>query len=162
MHVVRLPAIHNDPSVTTQGDLSPNAQLFAQAWMTLLGKRADIMIYDSRLAQCAQDHAEYLCKRTGDELLQSMHRGNGGSYPNDRVLDAGYRLPRGYDRGANNVESCARDGGDPATVLVTLAGHETHYAHMHCVNGFEWHIYWGVGNCGDDYVALTAPPMEVI
>lgn len=157
-----LPQVANEHPITGEGELmSPNTQAFAEAWMKLLGTRANLMAISDKLNRCAFLHAQYLDSRRGDELLQSMHIGRGGSYPNDRVLDIGYRLPRGYKRGVNNVESCARDPRDPATVLTELAAHDTHYEHMHCLGGFSWHIYWGCACVGIDYVALTAPPEEV-
>lgn len=159
-----LPAIHNEPSVATQGEVWMNerAAAFADAWLSLLSReRLSLMRYDSRLAMCAQDHAEYLDSRTGLQLLESMHLGKFGTLSNERAIAAGYELPDAYRPHANNIESCSRDSRDPATVLLALAAHETHYAHMHCVNGFELHLFYGVGNCNDDWVAITAP-MEAL
>lgn len=156
-----LPAIHNEPSVTTQGngEMNERAALFAQAWLSLLPhERLFLMRYDSRLAQAAQDHAEYLAQRTGDELSQSMHRGEGGSYSNGRVLASGYHLPEYYSPNANNVESCSRDDRDPSTVAIALANHEPHRSHMLGLPGFEDRTVWAVGNAADDWVFLACPP----
>jgi hypothetical protein len=149
-----LPSIHSGTSGVPQAD---PVQTFIAAWMHLLGERAKVMIRSDKLTHCAMQHANYLAHRTPDEERYSMHVGIGHSYPNDRVLDAGYRLPSYYLRGHNNVESCARNPDNPATVCISLAAHDTHYMHMHCLGGFEAHIYYGVGYAGSDYVALTAP-----
>lgn len=157
-----LPAIHSNAPVTGQGEMDARAEAFAEAWLALLPEaRRNIMRFDSRLAACAQSHAEYLAQRTGDELLQSMHRGEGGSYPNSRVIAAGYMLPsgpNGYDPFKNNVESCARDSRDSATVAVSLANHEPHRQHMLGLPGFEDRTVWGIGVSGDDWVFLACPP----
>lgn len=152
-----LPSIHNEQPIAAQS-VGEAVATFIRVWMALLGERAKVMRPNDILMRVAQEHANYLDGRVGDQLKQSMHIGINGSYPNDRVLDAGYRLPIEYRRGINNVESCARDPRDPATVLVELANHDAHRNHMLCINGFESHIYYGVGNAGDDYVAITCPP----
>lgn len=155
-----LPFIANGETVYPMG-MSERAATFADAWLALLPPaRLAIMRFDSRLAQCATEHAEYLAQRTGDQLLVSMHRGRDGSYSNQRVLETGYRLPsgeNGYQPNANNVESCARDGRDPATVAVSLAGHEPHRSHMLGLPGFEDRVVWGIGNCEADWVFLACP-----
>lgn len=159
-HTLHLPAIHSNAPVAGPR-MSPNAQSFADAWLALLPpERRALMRYDSRLAVCAQAHAEYLAQRTGDELLQSMHIGEGESHSNGRVLAVGYRLPsgpNGYSPEKNNVESCARNGDDPAQVAVSLAAHPSHHDHMYGLNGFSDRVVWGVGCAGDDYVFLACP-----
>lgn len=158
MHVTRLPSIHNEQPIAAQTDA---VATFIRVWMALLGERAKVMHPNEILMRVAQEHANYLDSRVGDQLKQSMHIGINGSYPNDRVLDAGYRLPDGYRRHVNNVESCARDGRDPATVLIELANHDAHRNHMLCINGFESHVFYGVGNSGADWVCITAPPEAI-
>lgn len=141
--------------------MNARATAFAEAWIALLPEaRRNIMRFDSRLAACAQAHAEYLAQRTGDELLQSMHIGEGGSHSNGRVIESGYKLPPEYSPLANNVESCARDSRDPATVAVSLANHEPHRQHMLGEIGFTDRTVWAVGNCKDDWVFLACPPPE--
>lgn len=157
---VYLPQVLGNATVTVEGEVWMNerAEAFADAWFALLPKaRQAIMRFDSRLAQCAQAHAEYLAQRTGDQLLQSMHRGEGGSYSNQRVIEAGYKLPKGYSPFSNNIESCARDHRDPATAAVSLANHEPHRQHMLGLPGFEDRTVWGVGNAANDYVFIAAP-----
>src|SRR5688572_29029078 len=134
MPSVYLPSIHGGPTVTPQAD---PVQLFIAAWMQLLGSKAAEMRQDERLTHCAAQHANFLAHRTPEQEAYSMHIGIGLSYPNDRVFDAGYRLPSYYLRGRNNVESCARNPADPAAVCRSLAAHDTHFAHMHCTGGFE-------------------------
>lgn len=150
-----LPSIHNEQPIAAQSDA---VATFIRVWMALLGERAKVMRPHDILMRVAQEHANYLDSRTGDQLQQSMHVGRNNSMPNDRVLDAGYVLPEKYYRGVNNVESCARDPRDPAIVLVELANHDAHYNHLHCVNGFESHTVYGVANVGDDWVVLVCPP----
>lgn len=102
------------------------ARAFAAAWLALHGERAARMRVDARLVQAAQDHAEYLASRTGDQLKQSMHRGRGGSYSNQRVAATGYRLPSHWQLDANYVESCRRGYGEPGEQARKLAAHDTH------------------------------------
>lgn len=156
-----LPSVYGNAIITGEGNeygLTARAYQFAMAWLSLLPiERRSMMRCDSRLVEAAQKHAEYLDRRQGDELLQSMHRGEGGSYSNQRVIEAGYKLPKGYSPFANNVESCARDHRDPATVAISLAGHEPHRSHMLGLPGFEDRVVWGVGNAANDYVFIAAP-----
>lgn len=154
-NAVFLPSIHGGPPVVPPVD---PVQVFTDAWMQLLGSHAQLMNRDERLVLCAMQHASFLAHRSTEQEQYSMHIGIGFSYPNDRVFDAGYRLPDGYFRGKNNVESCARDYRDPATVIVSLANHDTHYNHLHGIFGFEGHIYWGIGNFDNDWVVVTCPP----
>lgn len=161
MTQVFLPQVLGNATVAAQGEhtMSPRAQAFADAWLSLLSpERRTLMRYDSRLAMCAQMHAQYLAQRTGDQLLQSMHIGLLGSYSNWRVVASGYDLPSEYSPFKNNVESCARDSDDPAAVAVRLAGHEPHRSHMLGINGFEDRTVWAVGNAADDWVFLACPP----
>jgi hypothetical protein len=156
--ITRLPFIGANVPVTAEGVLlSPLAHDFAKLWLQRLGARANVMRVDNRLVLAAQFHAIYLASRQGNELLQSMHVGMNGSYSNDRVLDAGYRLPREYKRGHNNVESCARDAGGPQATLDGLLASPAHHDHLMGVNGFSDRVVWGVGQAGDDYVVLICP-----
>jgi hypothetical protein len=163
-HTYYLPQIHGNATVTTQGDLSPNAQLFAQAWMQLLGKRAAIMVMSDTLNRCAFLHATYLDSRTEAEIAErahianAMHYGRDWSTANERVRLAGYLLSDNYPIQGNNVESCSRSSKDPATVLAELAAHEAHREHMLGTGGFVWQVVWGCACVGNDYVALTAMP----
>lgn len=159
-HKLHLPAIHSNAPVTPR--MSPNAIAFAVAWMEALDERAEYMLLDDRLVTAAQNHAIYLDSRTGDELLQSMHRGRDGSYSNQRALEAGFRLPSEYSANANNIESCARNGGGPQAALTGLLNSDNHRPHLLGENGFADRTHYGVGNVGDDYVALACPPEEAI
>lgn len=158
-----LPDIHGNINVTIEGEgeMNDRAQAFANAWFALLPpERQKLMRYDYRLGAAAQAHAIYLSNRVGDQLLQSMHVGIGGSMPNGRVRAMGYRLPKEYAENKNNVESCARDGRDPATVAVSLANHEPHKSHMLGIDGFSDRTVWGCGSAGFDYVIVICPPEE--
>lgn len=160
MSNVYLPQVYANDAIAGQGEphlMNAAALAFAVAWLGLLGERRARMRCDSRLVAAAQLHADYLAQRTGDALQMSMHRGEGGSFANERVAASGYRLPANYDAQANNVESCARNGADPATVAITLAAHEGHRQHMLGLGGFEGHVVWGCGAAGDDYVILICP-----
>lgn len=164
MTQVYLPQVHGTLSLAGEGEqqLMPSRAIaFALAWLGLLGERRELMDFDHRLAEAAQLHAAYLDSRTGDQLLLSMHRGRSGSYANERVWASGYRLPEDWNPQANMVESCARDGRDPATAAVSLAAHEGHRQHMLGENGFVDHVVWGVGCAGDDYVCVICPPEQV-
>lgn len=153
-----LPSIHSGgPSIAPQAD---PVQAFIDAWMQLLGSHANVMRRHDLLTHCAMQHASFLAHRTPEQERYSMHIGMGASMPNQRILWAGYRLPGYYAPNKNNTESCARDPRDPATVCLSLAAHDTHYNHMHCINGFERQTCWGIGHMGDDWVVLTAPPPE--
>lgn len=158
--VTYLPQVYGQAAIAGQGEphrMNGAALAFAVAWLGLLHERRALMRCDSRLVAAAQLHAGYLNSRTGDALQMSMHRGEGGSFANERVLASGYRLPSYYEAQANNVESCARNGADPATVAITLAAHEGHRQHMLGLDGFEGHVVWGVGCAGADYVCLVCP-----
>lgn len=161
MTKIFLPAIHSNAPVVGQG-MSANAMIFAVAWMEALDERAEYMLLDDRLVTAAMLHAIYLDSRTPAEIAEranvshASHYGRDWSMSNDRVLDAGYKLPREYERGHNNVESCARNP-DPIDALNRLLASEFHGPHLRGEGNFSPQIFWGVGNCGDDYVALTAP-----
>lgn len=159
--VYYLPGVYNESdAISGQGEpMDARATAFAQAWLSLLPPaRLSLMRFDSRLAECARLHAEYLHSRTGDALNQSMHVGRGGSMPNGRVIASGYALPREYSPLKNNVESCCRDGRDPAIAARSLAEHEPHKSHMLGLVGFEDRVVWAVANAGDDWVFIAAPP----
>lgn len=165
-HSLRLPAIHNNAPVIGQGEpMSPRAQEFADAWMLALGERASIMVLDDRLTTAAQLHSEYLDSRTEQEIAEranvshASHYGRDWSMSNDRVLDAGYRLPIDYKRGHNNVESNARNP-DPIDALNRLLASEFHGPHLRGEGGYARQVVYGVGAQGLDYVALTAPPED--
>jgi len=122
--------------------------------------RAAIMHSDKRLRACAQAHAEYLASRTGGELLQSMHIGEGGSYSNGRVLACGYQLPSDYSPTKNNVESCAYDDGSPQEVLQGLLNSPAHRDHLLGLNGFSDRVVYGIGHSGSYWVILICPKEE--
>ncbi len=166
-----MPAIHAGAAIAGQGEPSPmnrRAALFAAAWMALIGEKANRMVLDDRLCRCAQSHAEYLASRTPEEIAArahvkaAMHMSRDGRMSNQRVIDAGYKLPDYYPRDRNNVESCARSENDPAQVAINLAAHDTHHDHMMLIgDSFGRQTVWGVGCAGNDYVALTAPAEEI-
>lgn len=151
-----LVAIHNEQAAPA-GQSDPAAE-FVRLWLEALPpERRAIVRRDDRLMACALLHANYLHSRTGAELLQSMHRGVGGSYSNGRVLVCGYRLPPEYRPDANNVESCARDAGGPQAALDGLLASPAHRPHLLGEVGFSDRVVWGIGQAGDDYVVLICP-----
>lgn len=152
-----LPSILSDAPIQAQ---AMPIELFVELWMQALGDRAADMRKDGGLMLCARLHAEYLDSRTGDELLQNMHMGYGGSLSNDRVLDAGYCLPSYYERGENNVESCSRHNGTPSEVLAAFLASPAHHDHLIGVGGFSSHTVYGIGNCQADWVIVICPPEE--
>lgn len=153
---IYLPSIHGGAPTPIQPPDPIDA--FVDAWMHLLGSHAALMRRDDRLTHCAMQHADFLAHRTPEQEQYSMHIGIGLSYPNQRVLWAGYRLPDYFRPDRNNVESCARNPADPAAVIISLANHDTHYNHLHCIRGFESHVFWGVGHAKYDWVVVTCPP----
>lgn len=167
MPVQYLPAIHsNAPVAGTALPMSPNAMSFTVAWLAALpDNRRTQMVLDDRLTTAAQNHAIYLDSRTPEEIAEranvshASHYGRDWSMSNDRVLDAGYRLPIEYKRGHNNVESCARNP-DPIDALNRLLASEFHGPHLRGEGGYARQTVYAVGNCGSDYCCLTAPPEE--
>lgn len=137
--------------------MQTHAWLMARAWMALLGERAKRMRCDERLVRVAQAHAEYLAGRIGEQLLESMHVGAGGTLSNERVRAGGYRLPSWYPQRGNHVESCARHNDDPATVIAALAAHHGHREHLLGLGGYENHTVYGVGHWEHDWVVLACP-----
>lgn len=168
MRELFLPSIANEQPVSGQAGqwgMNDGAWHFAQVWLDLLGERAHIMRVDQRLVACAAAHAEYLDSRTPEEIASLSHiehlmhyNHHTGKRSNQRVLDAGYRLPDFWDKDKNYVESCARNNKEPAEVAVSLAYHDTHHDHMFGVGWYAGHTVYGVGNCNADWVFLACPP----
>lgn len=104
---------------------------------------------------CAQDHADYLESRVGDERQVSMHIGRNGSTPDQRVRAWGYALPAHWH--SNHVESCATHTGGPLAALDILLESPGHRAHLMGEGGFAGHVCWGVGNARTYYVVLIVP-----
>lgn len=159
-HTLHLPSIYNE-FAAIEG-MSPNAATFADAWMQALGERAFLMRVDERLVRAAELHAAYLDSRTEQEIAErdhiphASHYGRDWSTANERVRRAGYALPDYYPKQGNNVESNARNL-DPIDALNRLLDSEFHGPHLRGEGGYARQVYWGCGNVGDDYVALTAP-----
>lgn len=130
---------------------------FAYAWWVALGERSRSMQKDDRLMQVAQKHAEFLAKRRGEEVLQSMHFGEGGSTANERVRDGGYDLG-GLSLVGNNVESCSSNWGTPTDALEALLLSPSHRMHLLGENGFWRYTVYGIGNAHDYWVVIICPP----
>lgn len=169
MPTVFIPSIKKSGDVAAEGGeehfgMNEKAYQFSQGWLGLLGERAKIMVCDSRLVRCAQDHAIYLDSRTPEEIAArahikaAMHISRDGTMANARVVAAGYRLPSHWPLNKNNVEDCARDWREPAIVAVELANHDTHHDHMYGIGGFSILTVYGVGNCNLDFVIVICPP----
>lgn len=145
------------PYIANNALAHAKAAEFELEWLATLGARAKLMRPDNRLMRCAADHAAYLASRMGDQLLQSMHVGEGGSYSNGRVLASGYKLPSAYSPLRNNVESCARDAGGPDAALAGLLASPAHHDHLMGIGGFSDRVVYGIGQSGDDWVVLICP-----
>lgn len=144
----------------TECGLNQASYIFSQLWLARLGERAKRMYCDPRIVIAAQKHAVYLNSRTGDTILQSMHIGQNGTMPNDRLRAEGYKLPDYYPTHDNNVESCALEspGEVPEDVLQLLFNSPTHYNHLTGQGWFKDHIVWGIGHVGLYWVIDIAPP----
>lgn len=148
--------------VSGTGDLcgmNGPASRFAALWLALMGERGKQMRCDERLVAVAQAHAEYLINRKGEELAQSMHIGRGGTTPNQRVRQGGYRLPE-FHKDGNTVECCLRGSADPPVALEQLLASDKHRPAMMGEDFWEPSIYFGVGQVGTDWVVLVCPPEE--
>lgn len=159
---VYLPSIHSNAPVTGPR-MSPNAQAFAVAWMEALDERAEFMLLDDRLVTAATLHAAYLDSRTPAEIAEranvphASHYGRDWSTANERIRRVGYALPNNYPLQGNNVESNARNPS-PIDALNRLLASEFHGPHLRGEGNFARQTVYGVGNAGDDYCCLTAPP----
>jgi len=157
---IYLPSIHGGTATAPQAGGSPlgAVEVFVDAWMNLLGSHAKLMRRSDKLMLCAAQHASFLAHRTKEQEAYSMHIGIGHSYPNQRVLWAGYALPSYFDASKNNVESCIRSGKEPAGVLQSLLNSPPHRAHMLGEGWFSGSTVYGVGNMLSDWVILRCPP----
>lgn len=153
-----LPSIASDAPIQAQ---ATPVESFVELWMQALGDRAIDMRQDERLMTCAQLHADYLASRTGNALLQSMHLGEGGSTPNERVYYASYRLPDFWLFNGNQVECCVRCGDDREPpgreALRLLLASPAHRAMMLREDWYVGHICYGVGFCGSDWTIVACP-----
>lgn len=162
--VTRLPFVGGNYAIA--GQAADPAQLFATAWMALLGDRARDKMWDERLAHAAYRQAEFLAHN--DFVPGDPHRGHLGSTANQRVRATGYKLPAWMGDG-NVVESVIRSWDAPEQAAHDLAHHDTHREHMAFSNWWErWGFaYFGVGYApakidrgGAFYVCCTGPMEE--
>lgn len=159
------PSVHGNINVTAEGELmTPNAQKFAEAWLSILPQeRRALMRLDRRLVFAAQLHAIYLDSRTQEEIearkdvKNASHYGRDWSTPNERVRAQGYRLPANYPIKGNMVESNARDYGGPLSALQTLLDSPSHRPHLLGEPGFTDRVVYGFGCEGGDYCCLICP-----
>lgn len=141
-----------------------NVQEFISAWLTALGERAKLMLSDDRLVNAAMQHAIYLDSRTPEEIEErknvdhASHYGRDWSTAHERVRRSGYALPENYPIQGNSIESNARNP-DPVDALNRLLESEFHGPHLRGEGGYSGQVVFGVGNAGNDYVILTAPPV---
>lgn len=151
-----LPAIRSD-NVVAQGDcgMETNAARFAAWWLYRLGDKRDEMVCDSRLVQAAQQQANWLAANDFDE--DDPHLGEGGSTPNQRVRATGYKLLDWHKNG-NTVESATRSWDEINEVVDDLMAHDTHHDHMWLKGFWRNSTVYGVGNRGQYFVCVTAPP----
>lgn len=166
-----LPSVFGNEQVTgTEGNpmgLNPKAIAAAEAWFNLQGEARSNITFDERLNRAAQKHAEYLNQRTPEDIAaradvkNASHYGLNWDLANERVLNEGYSLPSNFLPDKNNVESISRSWKEPAVVVVELAAHESHEAHMLGLYSFATQTVFGVGCAGEDYVFLRCPPEEV-
>lgn len=153
-----LPSVYGNPALVVEPAANEKVVIFAFSWWLALGDRAKAMHRDDRLMAVAGAHAEFLSRRTGETLAQSMHIGLGGSTPNERVRAGGYRLPDHYRQVGNSVESCASNWQGPTYALDRLIASPSHRAHMLGEGGFASHTVYGIGNAKDYWVVITCPP----
>lgn len=137
--------------------MNGGAARFAALWMALLDERAKLMHCDKRLVICAQNHANYLIGRRGDQLQQSMHVGLGGTMPNKRARQAGYVLPDWYADEDNNIECCYRGQPEPSEALTSLMNSDHHRPALMGEGFWEDAVFYGVGTVGTDFVVLVCP-----
>jgi len=142
------------PHVGAVGEADSPLDVFVAAWLSLLGERAATMRYDARLAQAAQQQADWLAANDFDD---DPHVGVGGSTANERVRAAGYRLPQWWPAKGNQVESTTRSWDAPDEAARDLAAHGAHRDHMLAQGWFVQHTVWGVGQAATYYVLVSAP-----
>lgn len=163
-HIARLGYILDPLAGEDKCNMNYTAIEFARAWLRELGDRAYIMRCDERLVRCAQDHAVFLAGRV--DISPSMHIGQGGSYANQRVVEAGYPLPD-WELKKNYVESCSFTWKDPGNAAISLMNHDgPHEDHMKGIGSFySKSTVYGVGaqreTGGNTYFVFVAcPPQE--
>ncbi len=134
---------------------------FEAAW---LWERVGEVTRDERLMAVAQKHAEYLAQRQVQESMQSpsgirasLHLGEGGSSPNERVRAGGYDLGDMPIVG-NNVESCSSNWHSGPDAVAALLRSPSHRMHLLGENGFDSLTVYGIGNAHDFWVILICPP----
>lgn len=160
-----LPSVYGNAIITGEGGLmTPDAQIFAEAWLRELPiERVPLMRLDRRLVFAAQLHAIYLDSRTPQEIAEranvkhASHYGRDWSTPNERVRAQGYRLPSNYPIRGNHVESNARDYGGPLSALQSLLDSDAHRPHLLGETGFTDRVVYGFGCEGADYCCLICP-----
>jgi len=148
------PRIAQPHAIAGEGSADSPLALFTAAWLALYGEREKVMRHDARLAEAAQQHAEYLAQRSDTNI--SMHIGRNGSTANQRVRDAGYPLPAWHGNG-NTVESVTRSWDAPDEAARDLAAHASHHDHMLSIGWFATHTAYGIGHAATYYVVVTAP-----
>lgn len=134
------------PSVFGFGELpcgmNALAARFASSWLTLLGDRVHLYRCDRRLVVAAQRQAEWLAINDFEE--GSPHNGEGGNTANQRVREAGYRLPT-WQGNENTVESVTHTPREPEDAAVSLTNHDTHREHMLGLGWYEDSVVYGTG-----------------
>lgn len=149
-----LPRIAQAHAVAGEGSADSPLAVFVAAWLALLGERAATMRYDARLAQAAQQQAEWLAVH---DFADDPHVGAGGSSANERVRAAGYRLPSYWPARGNQVESVTRSWDAPDEAARDLAAHDAHRDHVLGLGWFAGHTVWGCGWQETYYVLISAP-----
>ena len=150
-----LPRVAQSHTVGVAGSAGSPLDVFTAAWLSLLGERASRMRYDSRLAQAAQQQADWLAANDFDE--RDPHVGANGSTANQRVREAGYSLPEHWPARGNQVESVTRSWDAPDEAARDLAAHAAHHDHVLGLGWFAEHTQYGVGQAQTYYVLVTAP-----
>lgn len=176
-----LPTIHGTAIAGQHTPCGMNAQAaqFAAAWLDLLGDKATTLHCHPIAVRAAQQQADWLAVNDFDQ--DDPHRGEGGSYANERVSWLGYRLPTWWTLKRNFVESAQRifqgenesDEDFAKRAAHDLANHDepesSHKEHMQFLGWWDrWGFrYWGVGAAvaqiergGWFFVVVTLPPAD--
>lgn len=152
-----LPNIRNHQVTGAAGDvcgMNAHAVDFAIRWLHHDEQRRRGATCDPRLVQAAQGHADDLAAHN-----YASHTGSDGRSPNQRVRDAGYRLPDWFPAVGNQVESISVRWQGVAENLKRLLESPGHRTHVLGEGFFTDQTVYGIGWAeGGWLVLVTCPP----